>query len=180
LQEHFTSDASRRLTDYPQMLATWSSELSPEQVFLAWFEDVHFRPKALLQSVYSFLGLADPPTWPVGLDEPVWKGALETMPLEHATFLADLYAPALDELAERFGGHAAWWRHAGSHLAEGADGNGELVYPFYNSPLWPAYAEQESGDPTWIPALQSGTLGELSRASQPHGQDAAEQAGGHR
>jgi hypothetical protein len=162
LQEHFTSDASRRLTDYPQMLATWSSELSPEQVFLAWFEDVHFRPKALLQSVYSFLGLADPPTWPVGLDEPVWKGALETMPLEHATFLADLYAPALD------------------HLAEGADGNGELVYPFYNSPLWPAYAEQESGDPTWIPALQSGTLGELSRASRPHGQDAAEQAGGHR
>jgi hypothetical protein len=162
------------------MLATWGSELPPEQVFLAWFEDVHFRPQALLQSVYAFLGLSDPPTLPAGLEEPVWKGALQTMPLEHARFLAEQYAPALDELAERFGGHAAWWRHAAANLADGADGSDELVYPFYDSSLWPAYAEQESGDRDWIPPLQSGALAQLSRAPRTRGQDATEQAGDHR
>jgi hypothetical protein len=76
LQAHFTSDRSRRLTDYLQMIATWGGELPPEQVFLGWFEDVHFHPQALLRRVYAFLGLDDPPAWPVGLGEPVWKGAL--------------------------------------------------------------------------------------------------------
>jgi hypothetical protein len=174
IQEHFTSDASRRLTDYPQMLARWSDAVSPEQVFLAWFEDVHFHPRALLQSVYAFLGLGDPPAWPEGLDAPVWKGALEVMPLEHAAFLAEQYAPALDELAGRFGGHADWWRYSARHLAEGADANGELVYPFYDSPLWPAYALRQGGDPDWVPPLQSAGLADLRRAPQPRDQDAAE------
>jgi hypothetical protein len=102
------------------------------------------------------------------------------MPVEHALFLAQQYAPALEELSARFGGHAAWWRHAALHVADGAGDNAELVYPFYDSPLWPAYAEQETGDRGWIPPLQSGTLSELSRAPRPRDQDAAEPAEGHR
>jgi hypothetical protein len=158
LRGHFTSERSRRLTDYPQMLETWGSVIPADQFLLAWLEDVHFRPKELMGRVCEFLGLAEPPAWPATLEQAVWKGPLRTLPLEHATFLADLYGDQLDALASRFGGHADWWRYAADNLDQAARDDGEVAYPFYDSGLWPRYLEQKDRGASWVPPLQSATL----------------------
>lgn len=165
LRDHFTSDRSRRLTDYPQMLETWGNAIPAEQFLLAWLEDVHFRPQELLRRVCEFLGLPEPSSWPSTLEQPIWKGPLRKLPYDHANFLADLYGDPLDALASRFGGHAVWWRYAADNLGQAVTGDHELAYPFYDSGLWPMYVEHEEREASWIPPLQSATLAELGYAS---------------
>jgi hypothetical protein len=166
LRDHFTSERSRRLTDYPLMIETWGSAIPADQFLLAWLEDVHFRPKEFLGRVCELLGLPEPPQWPSGLEQPVWKGPLQTLPYEHAAFLADLYSEQIDEFASRFGGHADWWRYAADNLDQVASDGGELGYPFYDSRLWPLYLEREDREPSWIPPLQSATLAQTGYVAQ--------------
>ena len=158
LQEHFTSERSRRLTGYPQMLETWGEAIPADRFLLTWLEDVHFRPQELLGRVCAFLGVSEPPEWPSSAGRPIWKGPLRKLPYEHASFLAGLYSEQLDTLAARFSGHADWWRYAADNLEQGMDEDGDLVYPFYNSRLWTMYLERENRDSSWIPPLQSATL----------------------
>jgi hypothetical protein len=158
LRNHFTSDRSRRLTDYPQMLETWGNVIPADQFLLAWLEDVHFRPRELLGRVCEFLALPEPSEWPHTLEQPVWKGPLRALPYEHAAFLADLYGEQLEALVSRFGGHADWWRYAAKNLGRAAMDDSEIPYPFYESGLWLMYLEQNDRAASWIPPLQSATL----------------------
>ena len=99
----------------------------------------------------------------------IWKGPLRKLPYEHAAFLADLYGEQLDTLASRLGGHAEWWRYAADNLDQATSEDGEVVYPFYDSHLWPMYLDRDDRDASWVPPLQSATLAQVGyvAADQP-------------
>ena len=155
LRAHFAGDESRSRTDYVATIDRWARHFPPEQVFLGWVEDVHFRPRELMEALYAFLGAGEPERW-TELGERVFGGARQTMPAEHAAVLAEQYAPLTAELDARYGGHAAWWRFCCEQLAAGVAGDAEIPYPLYATPLREAYlARAGAEDPA---PLQSGPL----------------------
>ena len=83
------------------------------------------------------------------------------MPTWVGTHLAEAYADLLDDLANRFGGHAAFWQFCARKLRSGEVVEEEIPYPFYE--VWREEWIAEQGEPDF--QSQSGPLSEIQIAN---------------
>jgi hypothetical protein len=164
---HFRSEGNLRRTDYETTIDRWTSRFGNERVFVGFLEDIRFHPRDLLASVHSFLGVddCDPPT---RLDQPIHAGRSTSLPALLAADLAELHAPHLERLADRFGGYADWWVECAAALRKSTD-DGELSYPFTETPLFADWLASRS---LHSPQVQSAALPSLGAAEPPFVSDA--------
>jgi len=107
---HFTSRDSRSKGDYLQILRNWTSAFQPEQILVAYFEDIRTRPQALFEDVLSHIGLPgeiEPSRFPFG--RVVNRGRGTPMPEAYRNFLVDLYRDEVVALKDHFGDRVADW-----------------------------------------------------------------------
>jgi hypothetical protein len=160
LSEHFRSESSRLRTDYMRTIDVWSSHFPPEQLFVGFLEDVRFSPRELLARICAFLGVEPQERWPYA-ESRIHGGSADAIPVRLAAELAELHAPLLEALAERFGGHADWWRYCAERLRERSGGTGELPIPLLDSPLWKEWNAGRVMPGPDARGLQSAPLAEL-------------------
>jgi hypothetical protein len=164
LTRYFGSDKTQRKSDYLATLDAWTSSYPPDQVFLGFFEDIHFHPRELLGRIQQFLGVE--PTAGEQAEQRVNHGADDTMPLPMARFLAELYEEELAQVAARFGGYAAWWAYVAERLREETDEDGSVTHPFYDGRYWHEWLSEAGlgvNGTAGTPPLQSNVLSELDR-----------------
>lgn len=164
LRDSFDSEGSRLRTNYTRTLDTWASVFPPDRIFVGFLEDITFRPLETIRRVCTFLTLEPLARWR-SLEETVHAGTSDSLPLDDASYLAQLHAPQLDELDRRFGGHAAWWRFAGDRLRTRAAPE-RIDYPLHASELWREWREKTGGRDDEPPPVQSAPLSELTAAGQ--------------
>jgi hypothetical protein len=169
LKAYFGAKGTAGKSDYLSALDVWSSHFPEEQIFVGFFEDIHFHPNGLLERIHAFLGV-EPVPGGERVDERVNPGTQATIPLEMAGYLADLYRDELDQLAHRFGGYAAWWAFAADRLREDAedDPGGAVTYPFYETPYWQEWLNAQglaNNGRAAVPPLQSNVLAALDRSA---------------
>jgi hypothetical protein len=115
-------------SNHLQALDTWQSVFPPEQLLIAFFEDIAEKPEELLLRVYQFLGITRSEKYispnvrikvnPAG----IYKTPI---PERFHIFLAKQQIDQLRELNRRFGGPAAeWLRKAELILEERKDNSG--------------------------------------------------------
>lgn len=163
VRRHFRSEASRVRTDYVRTIDTWRSMYDADQVFIAFVEDIHFRPEELLARICAFIGVDEPSSWPHVRQRVFATSTTETIPTDLAAELATLHGALIEELDRRFAGYASWWRHAAERLRNGPGVDGdEILYPLYRSHLWLEWnaALGRGGDDP--PPLQSGPLSTIA------------------
>ena len=164
----FRAPHNRRLGDYLGGLRRWREHYPPDRFFLGFAEDIAFRPEELLRRAEEFLGLDPFPEHEAAERRINWMPS-RTMPGWAAADLAGLHGEDLLRLSRRYGGHADWWRHTGTALAD-ADPAAVLTYPLFSGPLWEEWLTQADPgvDPQeWTPPLQSGPLPEVRRSGNP-------------
>jgi hypothetical protein len=98
---------------YPRTLATWQQRFPPEQLFVGFYDDIVERPSDVVRSLLTFLGADTEVPLPAELlRERVNASPAMALPPGIHELLAGIYRDELEELAARFGGHAARWRDA--------------------------------------------------------------------
>ncbi len=127
LREHFRSESSRLRTDYARTIDVWGSHFPAEQLFVGFLEDVRFRPVELLERICGFLDVEDLRRWPQA-ESRIHAGGAATIPVGLAVDLASLYRDLAENLDERFGGHASWWRYCVERLLAGDIPQEELPF----------------------------------------------------
>ena len=154
---HAKSQRSQERSDYMRTLRAWTSVFAPQQLFVGYLEDVHFRPRELLRRLCRFLGIAPAPPSP-DIRRKVHKGTSDHIPLEVARYLAELHGARLERLARVLGGHAAWWQFTGARLAQRDDGGDDarIGYPLFETELWDQWLTEQGLEGP--PPLQSGPL----------------------
>jgi Sulfotransferase family len=163
LLRHFEGEGSRLRTDYMRTIEIWGEHYPAEQIFLGFFEDVHFHPEALLGRVCEFIGITPLERWPDATSR-VYGSSVVSIPGELAIALAELYQDPTRELASRFGGYASWWHYCAEWLVENRPEAG-VPTPLYTSPVWSAWlAGRDSQIP--IPQLQSAPLSRIALAAR--------------
>ncbi len=108
IKAHIHDPSARSRGDYLPMLELWRRYIPEDHFKVVFFDDVHTRPVELLHEVHTFLGLAS--HTPPGLAAKVNASGAKPIPREIERYLAELHLPALEQLADEFGGHAAAWR----------------------------------------------------------------------
>jgi hypothetical protein len=162
LLHQFESPRSRLRTDYLRTIEIWSEHYPAEQIFVGFFEDVHFHPEALLGRICAFLDVTPLERWP-DASARVYGGSVATIPGELAVTLAELYRDPTHRLADRFGGYASWWHRCAEWLADTRPTDG-VPTPLYTSPLWDAWLAEQNGEVP-APALQSAPLDHFARTA---------------
>ncbi len=138
---HINGRQSRQRGDYLATLDRWLAHYPERQLFVGFLEDVDAQPRALLRRVFRFLGVDE--TADVSLSqEPVHRGSAQSMPTPWARQLAERYLPMMEQLAERFGGHAERWLHMANELIDHGYPDERVPYPLWVSELWPWTASE--------------------------------------
>lgn len=96
--------------DYLRTLDTWKAYFPPEQFFVGFYDDVMGNPAELLADLHRFLGVS-PRAYETGdrVNEKIFSSREKRIPEELLRYLAEKYRPAIEQLSERFGGHASSW-----------------------------------------------------------------------
>jgi hypothetical protein len=153
---HFGAVSSRRLSHYKRTIDIWGDRFPAGQIYLGYLEDIHFRPAAMVRSVYDYLGVAVDDSDVIR--RKIHVGGAETMPVAMARHLAELYLPQLRRLHRMLGGHASRWFRMAERLVEDPPAGADLGYPLYQSELWPAVWDKDGPPP-----FQSGPLTSVER-----------------
>ncbi len=135
-RRHIDGQASRQRGDYLGTLDRWLVHFAERQLFVGFLEDVNARPRFVLRRVFRFLGVDEDAHVPVR-QQPVHRGNAQSMPTAWARQLADRYLPMLEQLADRFGGHARRWLHVANELVTHGYPDERIPYPLWASELWP-------------------------------------------
>lgn len=143
----FDTEWSELNTDYERALRNWTEWYPSDRIFIGFLEDVGRAPRRLLKRLYRFLDVP----FPESLSEAgrvIHKGSQTTMPAWAAIYLARKYRALIDQLADRLGGHAEFWRFAAEELMSlDPDSTEEIPYPFWETPMWDRYlATQDCGE----------------------------------
>jgi hypothetical protein len=100
----FTDPYQRQCARYVDNCDNWVSALRPGHLLLSFFEDVQAEPERLLLEVMAFLGVTADHRY---IDADVRASVNPTegtrIPEEYRRLLAELFAPDLAKLRERFG-----------------------------------------------------------------------------
>lgn len=109
--KHIEKYASRHEYDYPRVLQAWENHFPPEQMFVAFFEELQDCPDDLLLRIYRFIGVeASPRHFPGTLRQRVNENKNKPeLPAALDLVLAEKYLPQLQVLAKRFNGYPQKW-----------------------------------------------------------------------
>jgi hypothetical protein len=135
VQAEFDRPKRRLFSDYRRTLENWGAFYPPEQVFVGFLEDVHFRPEELLGEVYAFLGVDLSATYRV-IKRKIHSGDGSAMGTDLASHLAGVYRDELKYLDERFGSYASFWSYCAERLAGDPPEEETIAYPLWESYLW--------------------------------------------
>ncbi len=133
---HVNGQASSQRGDYVTTLDRWLAHFPKRQLFVGFLEDINARPRFVLRRVFRFLGVDEAAHVPVR-PRPVHRGNAQSMPTPWARQLAERYLPMMEQLAERFGGHAERWLHVANELIAHGYPEERVPYPLWASKLWP-------------------------------------------
>ncbi len=156
LIRHFEAPRSRRFGDYLATIDTWSDVFGPDQIFLAFLEDVSRHPAALLDRICDHVGASRLDRYP-GSRQKVHSGALDTMRLDMAQHLARLYLDLVTQMDARYGGYAGWWAYCLRKLLDDPPDTATVDYPFFDGPIWDEWMKS-AGEPAWLAEPQSNAL----------------------
>jgi Sulfotransferase family len=110
IKERLAEPQLDRRSDYLAILATWESVIPQEQMFVDFYDEIEADPVGLLTRVYEFLGVdASAERIPASLRERMNAAPSKPMPEEAKRALSQRHLPMLEELSNRFGGHATKW-----------------------------------------------------------------------
>lgn len=108
---HFRDPRSGLRGDYLRTIDTWTRHYPPDRLLIAGFEDIAERPKALLERVFTHLGVSCEIAWDrLPLTEVVFRGAAAPLPDELRETLTDMYRLEIERLIDRLGPIAEGWR----------------------------------------------------------------------
>jgi len=158
IRRFLQSEDSRLRTNYLRTLDNWGTFYPEEQIFVGFFEDVHFFPEELLRRLYGFLGV-DPSFKPPHLDKKVSVRSTGTAPTGALGYLAQVYRDEIGQLHELFGGYTSFWLYCTERLIEKLPPDKRIPFPLWESLLWSEW--ESSGQPR----LQSGPLSSVQLAS---------------
>lgn len=160
--QHFHKPEALRYADYLTTIETWGAAYPDERIFIGFLEDIRFHPHELLDRVWRFLG-ADPAERLPAAERVVHAGGIEHVPTRLAHYLAELYAPLIEDLDEQLDAYAAWWRYATVRLRDDPPDDGTVAYPLWESRLWERWLGTV-GAATDQPPFASGTLADVRGA----------------
>lgn len=107
---HFQTAAAWRNGLYASMLERWRSVFPSEQLLVAFFEDIHQRPRALLEQVFSFIGVACDVNWSrFPFARQIHAGPGVPLPVRYQQILSDLFTTEIQRLAREFGPPVTGW-----------------------------------------------------------------------
>lgn len=125
---YFQSRSCRQRSDYRTIIDNWTAVFPAEQLCTLFFEDIHERPRELLEHVFAFLGVDTPVDWGafpyqrpvIPVYEPyggVHRGHVATehapssvfMPEKFREYLYVLHRDELKELHDRYGKPVERW-----------------------------------------------------------------------
>jgi hypothetical protein len=162
LNKRFGREKSLLRTNYLRTLDNWGTYYPPEQIFVGFLEDVHFRPETFLRDVYGFLNV-DPAFRPPKMNEKINSRSTDEMPTQVASSLARTYEDSSRLLEQRFGGYASFWRYCTERLIENPPAGESVTYPLWDSTLREDWLESPEGDPEMFGGgrLHSGPLSSI-------------------
>jgi hypothetical protein len=118
---HFSGSASRQRGDYVGMIDRWTRYYDPAQLFIGFYDDIQRNPVDLLERIFRFLRVdASPSSIPHSARMAVNAGSRDPIPLHLHRHLANIYAPDLAQLADRFGGYPDIWYERCKSVLSGA------------------------------------------------------------
>jgi hypothetical protein len=88
--------------------------LSPENIFLGFYEDILFHQKRFLAALQGFLGVSEEEI----IQKPRYTGGYKGIKLEYAVYLAQRNMQNIEEMASIFGGYTSFWFNFASELFE--------------------------------------------------------------
>ena len=150
IRNHLRSEESIVRTDYVRTLDCWRTFYSPEDIFVGFIEDIHFRPEEFLGRLCAFLGVDRNVDWPY-LHQRVYTRSALSIPILWASELAELHRDLIHELSKRFGGWAEWWQFCRDSLVDCPSGE-DPAFPLYESSLWQVWSKGT------VPPIQSNKL----------------------
>ena len=98
-------------SNYETILKRWQREFSPEQLFLAYYDEITEDPEDLLLRMCSFLGI-DPSKYPTNRDENrkrINQSLVKDIPAQLEKELIEHYLPMVARLSESRGGYYSKW-----------------------------------------------------------------------
>jgi len=109
-------------TDYPAILSTWESVFPKEQMYVDFYDEIEVDPVGLLTRVYQFLGVdASASRIPALLRQRMNAAPSKPMPADIKIALARKHLPLIEQLSDRFGGHATRWLEEARATLAGRD-----------------------------------------------------------
>ncbi len=108
VRDHIDSPVQEERSDYLAILDRWTSVFEPDQVHVAFFDDLCYAPEHLLEGVADFLGI-DPKPMKESMQERVNESPKKEMPPAIRDHLIEKYATELRKLKDRIGGRATSW-----------------------------------------------------------------------
>jgi len=121
LRRYFENRSQSRLTDYVGNLERWRRHFPSEQIFVGFFDDLERDPRALLRSIFTFLGV-DASARHIATDVGARRnaGREKEIPSEWASCMAELFLPRIRQAHQYFdNAHTArWLAEAEGHLAK--------------------------------------------------------------
>lgn len=124
---HFNSDKSRAKSNYSQIIETWNSYYSDEQLFTAFFEEISNCPENLLFRIFNFIEVeASSKYISVKKSSKKYNASSNTgiipgnftVPDNFAKYLARAYYDEIEQLHRNFGGYASSWLEDADRLLE--------------------------------------------------------------
>lgn len=129
LIDYLTTGGCCRRSDYLQILDSWHSIFPSDQLFLGTLDEIRQNPVDFLTRLFLFLGLSTDVDWSCFPASNVVKPRYESnrmvyrgevsgdtspshmlMPDEVRDLLSDIYAPQIEELANRYGISTRTWK----------------------------------------------------------------------
>jgi hypothetical protein len=162
IEEALLSQRTRQLTEYTEIIDSWTGVFPGEQFFLGFLEDISFQPASLLERLYRFLGVSDDEGSYRVLDRKVHSGDIEEIPARFAYLLAKTFMPLMEELGRRFGGYANGWVYAARSILEDGPNGPDIPYPLWHWGPWRRWAALPAG-----PDIDPATSDRLQLQSRP-------------